>query len=159
MTQIFSLLLFFAAFPFFPQISQIYTDFLTCSVLDGTDFRPVRSWISQIFCIFAFAKKGNNIMNQFTKIIAAQLKLREQAVENTLELLEEGCTIPFISRYRKEKTGNMDEVNIEAIAQANEKLKEMAKRKETILKTIEEQGKLTDALKERIENCWDATSR
>ena len=67
-------------------------------------------------------------MNQFTKIIAAQLKLREQAVENTLELLEEGCTIPFISRYRKEKTGNMDEVNIEAIAQANEKLKEMAKR-------------------------------
>ena len=49
-------------------------------------------------------------MNQFTKIIAAQLKLREQAVENTLELLEEGCTIPFISRYRKEKTGNMDEV-------------------------------------------------
>lgn len=96
-------------------------------------------------------------MNQFTKIIAAQLKLREQAVENTLELLEEGCTIPFISRYRKEKTGNMDEVNIEAIAQANEKLKEMAKRKETILKTIDEQGKLTDALKERIENCWDAT--
>ena len=89
-------------------------------------------------------------MNQFTKIIAAQLKLREQAVENTLELLEEGCTIPFISRYRKEKTGNMDEVNIEAIAQANEKLKEMAKRKETILKTIEEQGKLTDELKEKI---------
>ena len=96
-------------------------------------------------------------MNQFTKIIAAQLKLSEQAVENTLALLEEGCTIPFISRYRKEKTGNMDEVNIEAIAQANEKLKEMAKRKETILKTIEEQGKLTDALKERIANCWDAT--
>ena len=55
-------------------------------------------------------------MNQFTKIIAAQLKLSEQAVENTLALLEEGCTIPFISRYRKEKTGNMDEVNIEAIA-------------------------------------------
>lgn len=96
-------------------------------------------------------------MNQFTKIIAAQLKLREQAVENTLELLEEGCTIPFISRYRKEKTGNMDEVNIEAIAQANDKLKEMAKRKETILKTIDEQRKLTDALKKRIEECWDAT--
>ena len=96
-------------------------------------------------------------MNQFTKIIAAQLKLKEQAVENTLALLEEGCTIPFISRYRKEKTGNMDEVSIEAIAQANEKLKEMAKRKETILKTIDEQGKLTDALKKRIEDCWDAT--
>ena len=96
-------------------------------------------------------------MNQFTKIIAAQLHLKEQAVDNTLALLEEGCTIPFISRYRKEKTGNMDEVNIEAIAQANEKLKEMAKRKETILKTIDEQGKLTDELKKRIENCWDST--
>ena len=77
-------------------------------------------------------------MNQFTKLIAAQLNLKEQAVENTLALLEEGCTIPFISRYRKEKTGNMDEVNIEAKEQAKEKLSEMAKRKETILKTIEE---------------------
>ena len=96
-------------------------------------------------------------MNQFTKLIAAQLNLREQAVDNTLALLEEGCTIPFISRYRKEKTGNMDEVNIEAIAQANDKFKEMAKRKETILKTIDEQGKLSDELKKRIENCWDAT--
>ena len=96
-------------------------------------------------------------MNQFTKLIAAQLNLREQAVENTLELLEEGCTIPFISRYRKEKTGNLDEVNIEAIAQAGEKFKEMAKRKETILKTIYEQGKLTDELKKRIEGCWNAT--
>ena len=96
-------------------------------------------------------------MNQFTKLIAAQLNLKEQAVENTLALLEEGCTIPFISRYRKEKTGNMDEVNIEAIAQANEKLSEMAKRKETILKTIEEQGKLSDELKKRIEQCWEAT--
>ncbi len=96
-------------------------------------------------------------MNQFTPLIAAQLHLREQAVENTLELLEEGCTIPFISRYRKEKTGNLDEVNIEAIAQAGEKFKEMTRRKETILKTIDEQGKLTDELKRRIEGCWDAT--
>ena len=96
-------------------------------------------------------------MNQFTKTIAASLALSEKAVENTLQLLEEGCTIPFISRYRKEKTGNLDEVKIEAIAQANDKLKELAKRKETILKTIDEQGKLTDALKKRIEECWDAT--
>ena len=59
-----------------------------------------------------YLEKYNIMMNQFTKIIAAQLKLREQVVENTLELLEEGCTIPFISRYRKEKTGNMDEVNM-----------------------------------------------
>ncbi len=96
-------------------------------------------------------------MNQFTKIIAVQLSLAEQVVENTLALLDEGCTIPFISRYRKEKTGNLDEVKIEAIAQAAEKLKETAKRKETILKTIEEQGKLTDALKTRIDACWNAT--
>ena len=96
-------------------------------------------------------------MNQFTQIIAASLSLGEKAVENTLQLLEEGCTIPFISRYRKEKTGNLDEVKIEAVAQANEKLKEIAKRKETILKTIEEQGKLSEELRKRIGDCWDAT--
>lgn len=96
-------------------------------------------------------------MNPFSKMIAAALALGEKAVENTLELLEEGCTIPFISRYRKEKTGNMDEVKIEAVAQANEKYKEMAKRKETILKTIGEQGKLSAELQQRIDNCWDAT--
>ena len=96
-------------------------------------------------------------MNSFAKIIASQLSLAEKSVENTLQLLDEGCTIPFISRYRKEKTGNLDEVQIEAIAQAGEKLKEMAKRKETILKTIDEQGKLTDELRKRIEACWDAT--
>jgi protein Tex len=92
----------------------------------------------------------------FTKIIATQLSLREEAVGNTLALLDEGCTIPFISRYRKEKTGNLDEVSIEAIAKANEKLKEMAKRKETILKTIGEQGALTAELQKRIGDCWDA---
>ena len=96
-------------------------------------------------------------MNPFSKMIAAALALGEKAVENTLELLEEGCTIPFISRYRKEKTGNMDEVKIEAVAQANEKYKEMAKRKETILKTIGDQGKLSAELQQRIDNCWDAT--
>ena len=96
-------------------------------------------------------------MNPFSKMIAAALALSEKAVENTLELLEEGCTIPFISRYRKEKTGNMDEVKIEAVAQANEKYKEMAKRKETILKTIDEQGKLSAELQQRIDKCWDAT--
>lgn len=96
-------------------------------------------------------------MNPFSSIIAARLSLREQAVENILELLSEGCTIPFISRYRKEKTGNMDEVNIEAVSNLNDKLQETAKRKETILKTISEQGKLDQALKERIEGCWDPT--
>lgn len=96
-------------------------------------------------------------MNPFSKMIAAALALSEKAVENTLELLEEGCTIPFISRYRKEKTGNMDEVKIEAVAQTNEKYKEMAKRKETIQKTIGDQGKLSAELQQRIDNCWDAT--
>ena len=96
-------------------------------------------------------------MNPFSKMIAAALALSEKAVENTLGFLEEGCTIPFISRYRKEKTGNMDEVKIEAVAQANEKYKEMAKRKETILKTVDDQGKLSAELQQRIDNCWDAT--
>lgn len=96
-------------------------------------------------------------MNQFTKIIAASLNIGEKHVDNVLELLEEGCTIPFISRYRKERTGNMDETNIEAVAQVNNRLKELAKRKETVLNTIEEQGKLTEQLRQRIEECWDST--
>lgn len=96
-------------------------------------------------------------MNQFSKIITSRLSLSEKVVDNTLQLLDEGCTIPFISRYRKEKTGNLDETQIEAIAQAYEKMQELSKRKTTILKTVEEQGKLTDTLRQRIEDCWDAT--
>ena len=78
-------------------------------------------------------------------------------VENTLKLLQGGATIPFISRYRKEATGGLDEVQIGDIHTRYEKLCELAKRKETVLSTIEEQGKLTDTLRERISNCWDAT--
>lgn len=74
-----------------------------------------------------------------------------------MALLDEGCTIPFISRYRKEKTGGLDEVQIGSIAQSYEKLKELIKRKETVLKTITEQGKLTPELEKRINDCWDAT--
>lgn len=96
-------------------------------------------------------------MNIFTKRIATQLNLPEQKVENTLALLEEGCTIPFISRYRKEKTGGMDEVQIAQIAEMNDKCKEIAKRKETIIKTITEQGKMNAELQQRIDNCWEAT--
>ena len=96
-------------------------------------------------------------MNVFTKIIASQLSLHNDAVENTLKLLDEGCTIPFISRYRKERTGGLDEVQIAQIANLNDKLKETAKRKETIISTISEQGKLTDELKRRIDECWNAT--
>ena len=96
-------------------------------------------------------------MNIFTKHIAQVLQLPEEGVENTLRLLDEGCTIPFISRYRKERTGNLNEVQIAQICELNDRLKELAKRKETIVKTITEQGKLTEELKKRIEECWDAT--
>ena len=96
-------------------------------------------------------------MNIFTKIIAQQLSLPQDGVENTLKLLDEGCTIPFISRYRKERTGGLNEVQIAQISDLNEKLKETAKRKETILKTITELGKLTPELQKRIDECWNAT--
>ena len=106
--------------------------------------------------IFAPKEISRN-MNIFTKIIAHQLSLPQDGVENTLKLLDEGCTIPFISRYRKERTGGLNEVQIGQISDLNEKLKEMAKRKETILKTITELGKLTPELQKRIDECWNAT--
>ena len=96
-------------------------------------------------------------MEQFSQMIATALKLPVHRVENTLKLLQGGATIPFISRYRKEATGGLDEVQIGDIHTRYEKLCELAKRKETVLSTIEEQGKLTDALRERITICWDAT--
>lgn len=94
-------------------------------------------------------------MNAYTQLIAKDLQLPERDVDNTLELLEQGCTIPFISRYRKERTGGLNEVQIAQISQLNDNYKTVSKRKETILKTIEEQGKLTDELKSRIDECWD----
>lgn len=96
-------------------------------------------------------------MEQFSQMIATALKLPVHRAENTLKLLQGGATIPFISRYRKEATGGLDEVQIGDIHTRYEKLCELAKRKETVLSTIEEQGKLTDTLRERISNCWDAT--
>ena len=93
----------------------------------------------------------------FSQLIAAALGLTERQVGHTIELLEDGATVPFISRYRKERTGGLDEVQIEAIQTQNEKLKETAKRKETILNTINEQGKLTPELQQRIEETWDST--
>jgi uncharacterized protein len=78
-------------------------------------------------------------------------------VASTLSLLDEGCTIPFISRYRKERTGGLNEVQIASINEQYDKLKETAKRKETILKTIADQEKLTPELEKRINDCWDAT--
>lgn len=96
-------------------------------------------------------------MEQFSQLIAAELKLPIHRIENTLKLLTGGATIPFISRYRKEATGGLDEVQISDIHTRYEKLSELAKRKETILSTIEEQGKLTDDLRRRIADCWDST--
>ena len=96
-------------------------------------------------------------MEIFSKMIATALNIAVRQVENTLSLLEGGATIPFISRYRKEVTGGLDEVQIGEIKEQYEKFTDIAKRKETILKTIEEQGKLTTDLKKRIEACWDAT--
>ena len=96
-------------------------------------------------------------MELFNKMIATALKVSVHQVDNTLSLLAGGATIPFISRYRKEATGGLDEVQIGEIKDRNDKLCELAKRKETILSTIEEQGKLTDELRKRIEQSWDAT--
>ena len=93
----------------------------------------------------------------FTQLISSELHLPEHGVENTLKLLDEGCTIPFISRYRKERTGGLDEVQITAISNRAERLKEIAKRKETVVKTITELGKMTPELQKRIGDCWDAT--
>ena len=95
--------------------------------------------------------------NSFARLIAQQLNLQERAVDNTLALLDEGCTIPFISRYRKERTGGLDEVQIAAISTQYERFKEIQKRKETVVKTITDLGKLTPELEKRIADCWDAT--
>ena len=95
--------------------------------------------------------------NIFARLIASTLNLQERAVANTLALLEEGCTIPFISRYRKERTGGLDEVQIAAISDRFDKLQEIQKRKDTIIKTITELEKMTPELKNRIEDCWETS--
>ena len=93
-------------------------------------------------------------MNTLTPIIAQRLGLGQEQVDNTLALLDAGCTIPFIARYRKERTGNLNEVQIAQISELYEKLQELEKRKETILKTIGEQGALTPELENRIRQCF-----
>ena len=96
-------------------------------------------------------------MTSIASLIASRLNLRGPHVENTIRLLEGGATIPFISRYRKEATGGMDEVQVAAVKDEHLRLSELTHRREYILATIEEQGKLTDELRARIESCWDAT--
>ena len=95
--------------------------------------------------------------NVFSCLIANSLGIGEKYVAATLSLVEEGCTIPFIARYRKERTGSLDEVQIAAISDRYEKLLEIQKRKETIIKTINDLDKMTPQLQERIDKCWDAT--
>ena len=92
-----------------------------------------------------------------SSFISHSLSLPLKSVSAVLTLLDEGCTIPFISRYRKERTGNLDEVQITNISELNDRLKELGKRKETILKTIREQEKLTPELEAKIRACMDST--
>ncbi len=94
---------------------------------------------------------------KFIQLIAQQVGIQYIQVVNTIQLLDEGGTVPFISRYRKERTGSLDEVQIEAIKDAKEKMEELLKRKETILKTIQEQDLLTPELQKRIDDCFDST--
>lgn len=95
--------------------------------------------------------------NIFANLIATRLNLQERAVANTIALIGEGCTIPFISRYRKERTGGLDEVQITAISDQYDRLKEIQKRKETVVKTITDLGKMTPELQKRIDDCWEGT--
>lgn len=88
-----------------------------------------------------------------TQYLAKTLSLSESQVDKVLLLLSEGATIPFIARYRKEETGNLSDVTLRAFEEENEKIDKLLERKETVLKTIEEQGKLTSSLKEQIDNC------
>lgn len=97
------------------------------------------------------------MQNIFYQLISQSLAIPERQVTSTIELLDDGATIPFISRYRKEATGGLDEVKIGEIKQLYEKYIELGQRKETILNSIEEQGKMTPELKARIENTWSAT--
>ena len=90
------------------------------------------------------------------QLIAQAVSISLRQAENTIQLLSDGATVPFISRYRKEKTGNLDEVKIQEIKDLNQHYTELLQRKETILKTIEEQGKLTDELRNKITESWDA---
>lgn len=96
-------------------------------------------------------------MTNYAEHIAPLLGLATKQVNATISLLDEKATIPFIARYRKEKTGSLDEVQIAAIAEHYARLLELEARKQTILNTIEEQGKLTPELRKQIEDCWSAT--
>ena len=99
----------------------------------------------------------SQIPSKFISLIASSLQLSEKQIRNAIQLLDEGATIPFISRYRKEMTDGMDEVQLGDTKEQYDKLCELAKRKLAVIKSIEEQDKLTDELKARIDNCWNIT--
>ena len=90
------------------------------------------------------------------RIIAQRLGIGLPQVQGTVRLLREGATIPFISRYRKEATGSLDELQVGAIKEQLDRLTELEARRQTVLTTIEGQGKLTGELRKRIEECWNA---
>lgn len=96
-------------------------------------------------------------MDIFPQLISKLTNIAEQSVKATIALLDEGCTIPFISRYRKERTGNLNEIQIAQIADQYERLKEIQKRKDTIIKSISDQDKLTPELEKRIKSVWNLT--
>ena len=93
----------------------------------------------------------------FSAIIAEELNLEVWRVSKALELMDQGGTIPFIARYRKDQTGTLNEIELRDISHRRDYLQELVDRKETILKSIEEQGKLTPELKAQIEACKDKT--
>ncbi len=108
------------------------------------------------FIFYYFCIKSENMNNKIAEIIAENTGITKYQVQNTVALLDEGATVPFISRYRKERTGSLDEVQVLQIKEQSEKFTELEKRKKTILKTIEEQKKLTPERKARILDCYDA---
>ena len=106
--------------------------------------------------VYLCDSRKRDMQNKTIDLIARNLGLNNTQVLNTINLLNEGATVPFISRYRKERTGSLDEVQVLQIKEQNDKYTELAKRKETILRTIDEQGQLTTDLKSRIEDCFDS---
>lgn len=98
------------------------------------------------------------MIKPFARLVAQDLNLPPKAVENTLALLDEGCTVPFIARYRKERTGSLDEVQIGQIQALGLRYEDLQKRKDTILRTIEAAGKLTADIKQEIDNCWESAA-
>ncbi len=96
-------------------------------------------------------------MTDYTRILASRLNLREEQVRSAVDLLDEGNTIPFIARYRKERTGVLDEEQLRSINEGVEKLRALDDRRKTVLTSIEEQGKLTDALKRLIQQADNIT--